>query len=136
MASYADPNITPSMEEYKTILQGCLSFSDACRPVLGSDALMDRRTLFESFEKTQDKIREFVSVSFNFDPTPSGWPKGGTLFASSGPCLSLASWSALLRVGVPPLQMMPDGASLVLGPFAETKGPRLPGRNPATHNIT
>jgi hypothetical protein len=28
--------------------------------------------------------------------------------------------------------MRPDGASLVLGPFAVTKGPRLPGRNPAT----
>ncbi len=25
---------------------------------------------------------------------------------------------------------------MVLGPFAETKGPRLPGRNPATQNIT
>jgi hypothetical protein len=25
---------------------------------------------------------------------------------------------------------------MVLGPFAETKGPRLPGRNPATPNIT
>jgi hypothetical protein len=32
--------------------------------------------------------------------------------------------------------MRPDGASLVLGPFAGTKGPRLPGRNPATPNIT
>ncbi len=28
--------------------------------------------------------------------------------------------------------MRPDGASLVLGPFAETKGPRLPSRNPAS----
>jgi len=27
--------------------------------------------------------------------------------------------------------MKPDGASMVFGPFAETKGPRLPGRNPA-----
>ena len=26
---------------------------------------------------------------------------------------------------------LPNRASLVLGPFAETKGPRLPGRNPA-----
>ncbi len=32
--------------------------------------------------------------------------------------------------------MRPDGASMVLGPFAGTKGPRLPGRNPATQNIT
>ena len=27
--------------------------------------------------------------------------------------------------------MRPGGASMVLGPFAEPKGPRLPGRNPA-----
>jgi hypothetical protein len=26
--------------------------------------------------------------------------------------------------------MWPNWASIVLGPFAETKGPRLPGRNP------
>ncbi len=32
---------------------------------------------------------------------------------------------------VRPTLMRPDGTSLVLGPFAETKGPRLPGRNPA-----
>jgi hypothetical protein len=32
--------------------------------------------------------------------------------------------------------MKPDGASMVLGPFAGTKGPRLPGRNPATQKIT
>ena len=31
---------------------------------------------------------------------------------------------------VRPIFMRPDGASLVLGPFAETKGPRPPGRNP------
>ena len=31
--------------------------------------------------------------------------------------------------------MRPDGASMVLGPFAETKGPRLPGRNPASQKI-
>jgi hypothetical protein len=28
--------------------------------------------------------------------------------------------------------MRPDGALRVLGPFAGTKGPRLPGRNPAS----
>ncbi len=28
--------------------------------------------------------------------------------------------------------MWPDWASMVLATFAETKGPRLPGRNPAT----
>ena len=39
-----------------------------------------------------------------YRPTPAGWPKGGTLFSASGPCLSRASWFAFLRVGVPPLQ--------------------------------
>jgi hypothetical protein len=28
--------------------------------------------------------------------------------------------------------MRQDGAAMVLGPFAETKGARLPGRNPAS----
>ena len=36
----------------------------------------------------------------------------------------------------PSAPMRPGGASMVLGPFAETKGPRLPGRNPATQNLT
>ncbi|HNP59708.1 MAG TPA: hypothetical protein PKM72_02645 [Nitrospirales bacterium] len=29
------------------------------------------------------------------DPTPAGWPNGGTLLSASGPCLSGASWAAL-----------------------------------------
>ena len=29
-----------------------------------------------------------------------------------------------------------ERAEMVLGPFAETKGPRLPGRNPASQKIT
>ncbi len=28
------------------------------------------------------------------------------------------------------------GAEMVLGPFAETKGPRLPGRDPATKDLS
>ena len=40
------------------------------------------------------------------------------------------------KTGVRPIRFRPDGASLVLGPFAETKGPRLPGRYPATPKIT
>jgi hypothetical protein len=32
--------------------------------------------------------------------------------------------------------MWPTWVKMVLGPFAETKGPRLPGRNPATQKIT
>ena len=34
-----------------------------------------------------------------------------------------------------PITMRSDWTSMVLGPFAETKGPRLPGRNPATSKI-
>ena len=41
-----------------------------------------------------------------------------------------ASWSAP-QIQRPPNLMRPNWASMVLGPFAETKGPRLPGRNPA-----
>ena len=40
-----------------------------------------------------------------------------------------------LQARVRPILMRPDGASLVLGPFAETKGPRPPGRNPAYHKF-
>jgi len=63
--------------------------TDDCRPVCGSDALMNRRTLFEPFEKPQDKLREL------------GRPP---------------------KARVRPILMRPDGASLVLGAFAETKG--------------
>jgi hypothetical protein len=45
--------------------------------------------------------------------------------------------SELVRSGWrPSVPMRLDGASMVLGPFAGTKGPRLPGRNPAIQNIT
>jgi hypothetical protein len=55
-------------------------------------------TLFEPFEKTQDRLREFAPPPESANRT--GAPKG------------------------------PATASMVLGPFAETKGPRAPGRNP------
>ena len=35
-------------------------------------------------------------------PTPAGWPKGGTLLSAGGPCLSGASWPALLRLASVP----------------------------------
>jgi hypothetical protein len=35
------------------------------------------------------------------------------------------------KARVRPILMRPDGASMVLGPFPERKGPRLPGRDPA-----
>ncbi len=63
-------------------------YSDACRLAQGRDALTSQRTLFKSFDKTQDKLRELVR-SFQ------GWR--------------------------PSSSMRPDGASMVLGPFAETK---------------
>ncbi len=64
-------------------------------------------------------------------PTPATRPSGRTLVAIGGPCLSAASWLALLVVASVQ-SAEAGGASLVLGPFAKTKGPRLPGRNPAT----
>ncbi len=72
-----------------------LPFPDACRPVLGSDALLNRRTLFE--------------------PGELGRPPQSC---------------------VRPILMCPDGASLVLATFAETKVARLPGRDPATQKFT
>ena len=92
---YSDSNLFPKAS---LICVPLSPLSDDCRPVPGSDALMNRRTLFEPFEKPQDRLREL------------GRPP---------------------QVRVRPILMRPDGASLVLGPFAETKGPRLPGRNPA-----
>jgi len=77
--------------------------------------------------------------------TPAVWPKGGTLSSAGGPCLSGASWSALLRPASVRSNAASRGVTLhgafrrvrpLLGPFAETKGPRLPGRNPATQKVT
>ncbi len=73
-------------------------------------------------------------------PTPAVSTSGRTLLSSCGPCLSPSarlrtgsvSWSALLE----PAFVSSDGASMVLGPFAETQGPWLPGRTPATRKIT
>ena len=55
------------------------------------------------------------------DPTPAGWPKGGTLLSASGPCLSRASWSAPLRLASLPSNEARRGVN-GFGPFAETKG--------------
>ena len=76
--------------------------------------------------------RGFASVALHVDLTPAGWPKGGTLLAASGPCLSRASWAAL-QSWRPSSSMRPEGASMVLATFAETKVARLPGRNPASN---
>jgi hypothetical protein len=47
---------------------------------------------------------------------------------------ALSERSELARLPLvlrPSHSIRPDGASMVLGPFAETKGPRLSGRHPA-----
>ncbi|WNM63557.1 hypothetical protein [Candidatus Nitrospira neomarina] len=64
-------------------IEGKLTEPITFRSATPADALINRRTV---------------------DPTPAGWPKGGTLLSVGGPCLSHASWSALLRIGVHPLQ--------------------------------
>jgi len=38
------------------------------------------------------------SIPFSHFTTPADWPLGRTLGSGSGPCLSGASWSALLRL--------------------------------------
>ena len=94
MSGYPSATVYSDFNEFpKSSLSVCPYFplTDDCRPVLGSDALMNRRTLFERSEL--------------------GRPP---------------------KARVRPTLIKPDGKSLVLGPFAETKGPRLPGRNPAT----
>lgn len=45
--------------------------------------------------------RAFMKVperSVSHNTTPAGWPNGGALSSAGGPCLSGASWSALLRI--------------------------------------
>ena len=41
---------------------------------------------------------ESLKCSVSHGPTPAVWPQGGTLSSAGGPCLSAASWSALLRL--------------------------------------
>ncbi len=79
--------------------------------------------------RASDVTDAAVSLSF-LSPTPAVWPSRRTLFLSGGPCLSAVSWPALFLAFVP--SFLPDWASMVLGPFAETKGPRLPGRTPVS----
>ncbi|MGE3787469.1 MAG: hypothetical protein AB7H03_12575 [Nitrospirales bacterium] len=61
-----------------------------------------RRTVLEPFGFAQDRLREFASVRYNFAATPVGWPWGGTLLSANGPCLIGASWTVLLKIGIPP----------------------------------
>jgi len=61
---------------------------------------------------------------------PASWLIGLTLKSRSGPYLSPASWSALPWLASARFNV-PTWVEMVLGPFAETKGPRLPRRNQA-----
>jgi hypothetical protein len=70
---------------------------EACGLALRAEALRPARRLFEPFDKTQDKLREFVCAPTNLASVHLVWP---------------------------------GRASLVLAPFAQTKGARLSGRNP------
>ncbi|GJL61159.1 MAG: hypothetical protein NPIRA03_40160 [Nitrospirales bacterium] len=63
---------------------------------------------------------------------PADRPIVVTLKPKGGPCLSAESWSALLLRQDDFIWLI--WAEMVLGPFAETKGPRLPGRNPVLKN--
>jgi len=77
-------------------IEASLPESDACRPALLMDAPMVRRALFEPF-----------------DPS-----------TSSGLRTSSASWLAPRLLRPSPFRR-PDWASMVLGPFAETKSPEF-----------
>ncbi|MGB5054750.1 MAG: hypothetical protein WBO24_10190, partial [Nitrospirales bacterium] len=50
--------------------------------------------------------------------------------AASGPCLSPASWAALLRVGVPPLQIGQTGRQWFWVLLPKQKDLVVRGRNP------
>ena len=63
---------------------------------------------------------------------PADRPSVVTFKPKGGPCLSAASWSALLLRQDDFIWLI--WAEMVLGLFAETKGPRLPGRNPVPTN--
>ncbi len=84
--------------------------------------------LFACASVTCEPLLTFVDLNSVSTPAVRLW--GRTLILSGGPCLSLASWSALPLASVH--WIWPDWASMVLDPFAETKGSRLPGRNPAS----
>jgi hypothetical protein len=78
-------------------------------------------------------LENFYMLRLLTDPTPAGWLQGGTLLAFSGPCLSPSELVRSSKSWRPSPPMRPDGASMVLATFAETKVARRPGRNPACH---
>ncbi len=78
-------------------------------------------------------------------PTPAVWSKGGTLSSVGGPCVSGASWSALLKLASVPSNEARWSIN-GFGAFCSTQRlcpsgrakqqARVPGRNPATPNTT
>ena len=62
-------------------------------------------------------------------------PREGHSYLLAGLVLSKANWSAFLRLASL-LSNEADRASMVLEPFAGTKGSRLLGRNPENQKIT
>ena len=65
------------------------------------DALIRWRALFEPCELVRPSVGLRRHVFVLTRRLPAG-PQGGTLLAACGPCLSRASWAALLRVRDPP----------------------------------
>ena len=73
----------------------------------------------------------FENPPCSFGTTPAARFQGSDALTDRR---ALCERSELARppiVCIRPILMRPGGASMVLGPFAETKGPRLPGRTPA-----
>ena len=72
-------------------------------PMIGHIFYTPTRTIKEGNEDHTEYMapRSFMWVTEMFvshGPTPAVWPKGGMLSSAGGPCLSAASWSALLRL--------------------------------------
>jgi len=61
--------------------------------------------------------------------TPAVWPKGGTLSSAGGPCLSGASWSALLKLAAVPFNEARRGVN-GFGPFCRNKRASPAGAKP------
>ena len=102
----------------------------AARLVLATRPRNSNHVLFCREEQRHHKNRSYCLGTeygqnpfslFVFHPTPADRPKGWTLLSSGGPCLSIASWSALLRLASVTCNA-PDWASMVLGAFPPHNG--------------
>jgi len=75
---------------------------------------------------------ESLKCSFSHGQPPSVWPKGGTLKSVGGPCLSGASWSALLRLASVPLNVARLGVT-GFGSFCRNKRISAAGPKPGIY---